>query len=397
MSEQEPVIRWVPLQCPSCFGLFRINKVNLGKAGHCPVCKEIIQSELPSEAPQPLKKQGEESFLKRVRVAETLSPEEVALREERYEDRKRQVREAEAGEIEWEGDQDEPEDGISWLVVTGFAMLLIACLVGGGLYIREQNQIVSGSEDNQSSPLIDKDGTLSKLLSKTDKEKESEDESKLIKKHEDVDIEKLEVIAKAFLDASSVDELMPYVRDPEHVRPLIENFYKESGVDLGGFRRLTSESLIMARNFCSLTFQNKSYEDIVLNFEVLGDGSYVIDWESYVGYCDMNFAKMQEELPVEPVMIRCTVVRQHYYNYAFSDDSKWRNYRLDFKNPEHTLSGYVERDSELDFELSQIGGTNGVILEIAYPRKKAKSDQVIISRILSEMWVMENENKNKDE
>ena len=398
MNEQEPVIRWVPLQCPSCFGLFRLNKANLGKAGHCPVCKTVLQSKLPNEAPQPVEEKGEESFLKRVRVAETLSPEEVALREERHENRKRQFREAEVGEIEWEANQEETEGGVSWLLMTGVAMLLIACLIGGGLYIREKNQVGSGDDGSQVSSLIDKDGTLSKLLSKTDEEEGLEDEKELINQHEKIDIEKLESIAKAFLDASSVDELMPYVRDSERVRPLIENFYQEGGVDLGGFRRLTSESLITARGFCSLTFQNKSYEDIALNFEVLGDNSYLVDWESYVGYCEMSFTEMQEKLPVEPVFIRCSLVKQHYYNYAFSDDSKWSNYRLDFRNPEDTLSGYVERGSELDFELSQAEGQNGLILEVAYPKKGAKREQVIISKILSDMWVLvEHENKNEDE
>ena len=52
---QKSAIRWMPFQCPSCFGLFRAKREDAGELGRCPGCEaRLLIPEPKKKSEKPL-------------------------------------------------------------------------------------------------------------------------------------------------------------------------------------------------------------------------------------------------------------------------------------------------------------------------------------------------------
>ncbi|MDA7909647.1 hypothetical protein N9B18_01285, partial [Akkermansiaceae bacterium] len=128
--------------------------------------------------------------------------------------------------------------------------------------------------------------------------------------------------------------------------------------------------------------------------------SYLIDWESWVGYCDYTPEQMRMEKPDKPFLMRVLVQPASYYNYEFSDDGKWRSLGLELKDSIYSFLGYVERDSEQDkrFRVMMKGGkVVACMVRVAYPTGSRSKDQVEILEIVGSGWLQNLSKDNEDD
>jgi hypothetical protein len=118
-----------------------------------------------------------------------------------------------------------------------------------------------------------------------------------------------------------------------------------------------------------------------------------IDWESWVGWSPVSWADFLADKPTAASPFRVKLMPVDYYNFGFSDDEKWRSFRLESPDGTHTLYGYVERqtlpDSQIHFapEQNQLALT----LLLRFPENIESRNQVIIERVIAESWLVEHE------
>ncbi|RYD33317.1 MAG: hypothetical protein EOP86_13690 [Verrucomicrobiaceae bacterium] len=195
--------------------------------------------------------------------------------------------------------------------------------------------------------------------------------------------------AQTFFQASNWRERLTLVRHPETVRAGMERYYSTHSDG-----PITDAKMVMglnSKNVTSLNFeipsQNRSH---FLNI-AYENGIYLVDWESSSLFQEENLSILRERKSTEPTRIAVTVSKNDsYYNYAFSDSSKWTGFELAYPGLPMTLYGYTLRDSQLTIDLEAMLGIlkkQSVILEVRYPENAKSDNQVEILRILGEEWI----------
>ncbi|MDB4735943.1 leucine-rich repeat protein [Akkermansiaceae bacterium] len=216
---------------------------------------------------------------------------------------------------------------------------------------------------------------------------------------EKFDNAKLKKAIRKFVTAESPAELKKYIRNSERVGPLLDRYYEKVDYEVEGFEALDMTQMRYNGDVVTMFVQKADFLSSPIAVERIVDGeeeSYLIDWESWVGYCDYTPEKMRMEKPDKPFLMRVLVQPASYYNYEFSDDGKWRSLGLELKDSIYSFLGYVERDSEQDkrFRVMMKGGkVVACMVRVAYPTGSRSKDQVEILEIVGSGWL---QNLKKD-
>lgn len=197
-------------------------------------------------------------------------------------------------------------------------------------------------------------------------------------------------MAETFLAATSVDQILPLVRDGEQMRSKIFDHYPNGKIEATVFTKFNASGQVSYKDsFAAVSILTADFERRQLAF-VDGKDGLKIDWESWVGWSEMPWDKLIESKTDQPIMIRTTLRAVDYYNFGFTDDSKWRSYLLTSPDGAHTLYGYIERDSLLDERLHPPEKLASVTftLKIRFPKDGENRNQVVIHDIVSDGWVL---------
>jgi hypothetical protein len=411
MSETATANRWVPYQCPTCFGLFRIKKSQMGQAGRCPVCSSVVRPSAKENRgileQAASSASDHDNLLEKVAVAKAMTPDEIAgLEAARKKGRRRQHVGEEAEGIDWEDEErQEGSKEVSWRVV---ASILLSAFVLLALSIFYYQRLVENPTAGFSEPLIDREKAdalldeIEKAEQKTKKIEEGEIAAKIVDGFKKFDNDKLEEAVKNFVNAESPAELKKYIREAERVGPLIDRYYEQVAYEAAGFESLNRLELSYLGEILTTSVTTADFLSSPIAVERVVDGdkeSYQVDWESWVGYCDYPPEEMREKKPDQPFLMRVIMEPANYYNYGFSDDRKWRSLGLELKDSVYSFLGYVARDSEQDKELQiMMKNANALscLIKVAYPSGARAKDQVEILEIVAKGWVTSLEKKRNE-
>lgn len=134
-----------------------------------------------------------------------------------------------------------------------------------------------------------------------------------------------------FLEADDVQAMLPLVTNPVQVRPLMESYYQQHEIPDASLK--DSIHIVADRSHwihselpasCILAYV-KDPIGIISNYILVQDDSrnYAIDWESSVGYNQLNVEEWVEKKDAQQVTLRVTASRSDYYNYHFNEDHYW--------------------------------------------------------------------------
>ena len=205
-------------------------------------------------------------------------------------------------------------------------------------------------------------------------------------------IEKFKPIVKDFLDARNWKERLAYCRDPERVGPLMEAYYANQPDGPVPYRSIgTSGNIAYRGNFAVLGVELADYEIRQLALHLAG-GKAMVDWESFVGYCDVDPAEFRKARSTESRAMRATITKTEppYLNYGFRDEDNLDCYTLTFPDQSYVF-GYAERFSKASARLQDwMVGSNAcrAIVKLAYPQNAPAADQVWIKDAAEEGWVV---------
>jgi hypothetical protein len=203
-----------------------------------------------------------------------------------------------------------------------------------------------------------------------------------------------EPLAKAFLEADSVEALLPLVHNPAVSGPRIREFHQASPPQAAGMAAFDTRNEV-ARTGTMLTVwvRTGDLDERPMAFAATPEGLR-IDWESWAGWSEMPWERFLAERPVTDKLFRVVLRPVDYYNFAFTDDRKWQSYRLESADAAHAVYGYTERGSVLDSRIRPAPDVKQVPLTLAlrFPADAGNRNQVLIGKIIAEGWVVENEN-----
>lgn len=207
-------------------------------------------------------------------------------------------------------------------------------------------------------------------------------------------IDQLEHAIRDYYDAASAERLIPRIRHPERVGPLLRQYYagrKFFQPRLRAIRNLQPAILGVEANFWSATVVVTDQVPQVVFVEITPQGPKV-DWETAVGYQPMPWDDYVSQRPKDKAMdFRVVVKPDQFFSHEFPDNGQWKCFQLSVPGSVETLFGYVRADSEASRQLEDFFERNApnqkMILRLVIPEGIQSPRGVVIDRFMSSRWM----------
>jgi hypothetical protein len=264
---------------------------------------------------------------------------------------------------------------IGWFVLAG---MIVCGLSGWALFnvFKAQSEIEEFSEEKQE------------ILINHEKEDQEVKET----------LNLMEQCARGYFAADSIQSMLPYVRHPERVQPLMEHYYQTHDFNPGTFqqfkriRSMGMESLSFVYGKVNLK-DGRSRKAII---EQLPNGTFRVDWESDVCYQPIEWDTYITKHPTEPVDMRVYVEPDNFFAYEFRDESRFNCFKLTTRGSDEHLFAYTEKNSRADLDIQKILSKNAeyggnhktpMILRLRFPKNTQSKRSVWIDAVLAPRWI----------
>lgn len=359
----ESTRRWSGFVCPDCRFVFRVPREHDGRGVVCPSCRRLLKIPLPNDVTPPL--------------VVPLPPESSQAGNKK----RRKGRSRRSNEHDWENTDDKTRHSsrrskhqMTWMLVGGTALfaLIVAGVVmtmSGG---RNVSHVVTPVVPIPAPPVANvPDGPLSDVAF----------------------LAAAEPLAEKFLSAGSVAELLPLVRNPQTAEPRLRAMYPDGKIEAPGMSAFNpTQEITRHGHAMTVKVRTGELDQKPMAFFMTPDG-LKIDWESWAGWSEMPWDEFLTTKPVAGKLFRVWLSPVEYYNFAFSDDRKWRSYRLTSPDEKHAVYGYVERGTAIDKLLIPSPDVNMTPLTVtlSFPAGATSRNQVLVGKLVAEGWTIETE------
>lgn len=382
---QDSARRWSGFVCPDCRFVFRVARDHDGKGLVCPSCSRLLKIPSAGDALPPLLAdqfdQNDERLLKLTGASSNKGEKNVR--------RKRKRRKRRSEDPDWESDGRSRSGRRSQarrpivLLTVALAMLL------GALGL-----IVSTSRDLPNSVHADsQDAIVPDAMPEsfdTEDVPVPEVERELAELKDDSGfLNAAAPVVRGFLNASTVEDLLKFVDQPERVEKRAASVYSDGVVEPPGLRDYSQFSQVTRVGLnCLVPLRTRDFQIRTIVLRDTEDGIKV-DWESWIGWSQVPPAEFISQRPTGPHVFRVSLSLTDYYNFTFSDEQKWQSLRLTFPEEENSIYAYVERNTEVFQKISSLleTGSAQMMLEIQFPECGEIHDQVEITAFVSNSWI----------
>lgn len=387
VTEKEPTApkRWSAFVCPDCRVIFRLPGDSHGEGVTCPSCRRLLRTPREGENPPPLN-----ASLQKIDFVEddfSYPQGEAGTR------RKRKKISMEGERLAWEVNYASMRFSRNKekLTLRSFAgwILVISVMLGITYFLMISDEPIQSPENVAEKADFQEIAEIPILLNDEQLEEPIE-MPKILQRGEHEFIASAQPIAETFLTATTVEQILPLIRDLERVKPQILAYYPDGKIKPTGLSKFNAtDAISYLGSHASVVILTPESEYKHLAFVDGADG-LKIDWESWVGWSEMPWDKLIESRPTSPMLVRAKLKWMDYYNFGFSDESKWRSYQLLSPNEEQSLFAYAERNSSLDQVLRPAEKSIfiHVTLKIRFPDNGEKRNQVVIVEHVSDGWVV---------
>lgn len=238
---------------------------------------------------------------------------------------------------------------------------------------------------------------------------------------------RVESLAEKYLGAKTVEEKSAYVRSPKRVRPLMEDYYARTdleivkvtevldiesiGLHTNPFNPLSLGSISLdriirekdlrdrvsldKRPFFRLLVRSEDGGKIQLFVEQTPDDQLLFDWESEVSYLPMEPEDYLRQKPAKPMEFRVYARLDTFHSYEFRDTEKYLPLKLTFRDSDEYLFGYVDRrrmDPEdlkyfTEYMERDISQPKALLLRLRFSHGTKERRSVLVEEVVSPYWV----------
>lgn len=209
----------------------------------------------------------------------------------------------------------------------------------------------------------------------------------------DSSTDKAALTAIEFLTARTLDERLAWVRQPERVAPMMREYYAKGDDRHPEFKQLLGRASLTVAGREVITISFSSQNNSALAIALLRDGDdqrFLVDWESFVSYSDIPTEVFIEKKPTTPTTFRVYANIGDYYNFQFSDQSKYQCISLENRDGDLLFYGYVTRDQAwLDTifpSRAPSQAPRALTLKISFPADPPADNIVLIDEFVTAWW-----------
>lgn len=201
---------------------------------------------------------------------------------------------------------------------------------------------------------------------------------------------------RRYFKTSSVAEMIPMVRHPERVKPLMEGYYASIPAvprPVLEIRRLEPLTLDKNTNFWLAIVELDNHKTCNLVIEIAANGEPLVDWETLVCYQPMDWDTFTSQRPINTSFdFRVYVQADNFHSHEFADATKWSSFRLTALGGEAPIFGYAKAnaavaDSILTLLTQNRGRPCSLILRISIPEGLQSRSGVVIEKLISTRWL----------
>lgn len=230
---------------------------------------------------------------------------------------------------------------------------------------------------------------ISEANSILEKEKEEEMEAEKT-------VESIERGVGNFFDSRSVEEMLRYVRQPERVRPLMEQYYSERPLKptrVNGVSSLDALTIEYRGTFWIVSCDLEDLRDSQLLVEVEPSKMAKIDWETYVCYQPMDWDEFVRTGPADYTGdFRVYVEMDNYFTHEFSDSEVYDSFRLTALGAEEALYGFVDKRTAVAKQMRKLLEENGMrptpmLLRLNVPGNMQAKRAAVIRQLVLPRWI----------
>lgn len=204
------------------------------------------------------------------------------------------------------------------------------------------------------------------------------------------------LLVQQFFLARSVTDLLPLVRSPEVLRPVMERFY--------AINPMLPKKVERVSYLGNVIFDKKRYTEHGVRFEGRGTEFKVyvedtpagprIDWETAADYRPIAWTPFQRDKVPDPTNFRFQVRLTTYFDQPFKDPTVWRAFRLEHPEETKMFYGYAMIGSEVEKRLFKLLTDEDAMAEVILTVKRpagARRDNVvqILDPIVSQSWIVD--------
>jgi hypothetical protein len=212
--------------------------------------------------------------------------------------------------------------------------------------------------------------------------------------------QKIEATIRSFFAANAIDKKLAFVRDPQRVRPLMENFYQQHPFESREWKNLgwvlSVEESGYRLGYAQAIFDNA--EPVSLIIEELADNSFRVDWESSVRYGEIGWDEFVRTQPAAPKLLRVIASKPRH---TPSTEAPQGSEILEIKHPEKAdaIYAYFDRqDPKFQPLLQQLQTGNWkdvpLTLRLCYPGPAGSGKSARIADVEGKGWLILQETKS---
>lgn len=201
-------------------------------------------------------------------------------------------------------------------------------------------------------------------------------------------------VMEKFFAAENIESMMPLLRPVAGLEEKVRQYYQSKPVALKDHQGIEKSTTRFAAGHRMMQSEIRMHDQSTRTITLMKVGdSYRVDWESWVGWSEMDSATLTRIKPTKLTEVRVNVEMVPYYNYDFpnSSESHWQSYRLTFAYSDDFVYGYIERSSPVNdmVRLASDQTSRPMILRIRYRDTTSHPSQVLIDSVVSDSWVAE--------
>jgi len=375
---------WAACACPICRFVFRVPKGHEAKGVICPACHSLLNTpDLEKSSAADISHIGKEKFGEFKQSQQ--HPSEIFRAEgggqEHTFNRKKRVS-LETPSWENHASSDRGENSKFWM---GGGLVLVGLVFGVAVWLLTGDGEKNGLDQQMIAiaPEPPKEEISEVEKNKEPNALESEDLGINV-------VEDSQEVVRTFLSAETLEVLNGIVRSPHITGPRMKKWYATHDLKAQPVKKIGSDGGVTVKGrvaTMNVRFQDYSVRAIAVE---RGRDGYLVDWESWVAWCEMDWEDLFKKRPTQLVELRVVASKDNYYNRKFKDDQKWLAVRLEYPNADRSLYGYIEvQSSKLMRLLSDLrsGQPIHVTVKVRYPESAIADNQVIIEEYVQNGWV----------
>lgn len=197
-------------------------------------------------------------------------------------------------------------------------------------------------------------------------------------------------VAENFTKASTQEERLRWVRDPERVAAIMSSFF-ENGTGaqekILGLRPMgpgTNGSLAFMRFQARLANGGSRLLAVVLT-----DEGAKVDFECYARHGSATWQDLLSGKASEASEMRGFLAKEFLYTNQFSDEKQWNCFLITSPDCEELIYAYAARGSETDKALSELGNAGDIRVTLALRSvgDSFQKRQFEVTQLVSASWV----------